>query len=59
MGARGFKGNKATKRGQLLESEIFEQLSKKFKNIKKCGVIIRPDMPIFAASPVQWKRALS
>lgn len=51
MGARGFKGNRATKRGQSLECEIFGQLSKTFKDIKKCGVIIRPDMPIFAASP--------
>lgn len=51
MGARGFKGNKATKRVQVLESEIFEQLKRQFYNIKQCGVVIRPDMTIFAASP--------
>lgn len=33
MGARGFKGNNATKRGQLLESVIFEQL-KRVQNLK-------------------------
>lgn len=51
MGARGFKGNAATKRGLLLEDVVSNQLKKKYPTLKKCGVILRSDMPMFAASP--------
>lgn len=51
MGARTFKGNVATKRGQKLELEIFNLLKKTYPDIRKCGILIRGDMPQFGASP--------
>lgn len=39
MGSRAFKGNAATRRGQKLESEIFDLLkSEKYHTIEKCGI---------------------
>lgn len=52
MGSRGFKGNAATLRGQTLEAEIFDLLkSTAYQSLEKCGIVLRPDLPIFGASP--------
>ena len=51
MGARSFKGNSATKRGQQLEGEVFDILKEKYPTIKKCGIFLNGKMPIFGASP--------
>lgn len=51
MGARSFKGNRATKRGQKLEVEVLDLLRKKYPTIKKCGIFLSAAFPIFGASP--------
>lgn len=51
MGSRGFKGNVATKRGQKLETEIFDLLQKKYDNVQKCGIVLTKNLPQFGASP--------
>lgn len=51
LGARKFKGNAATKRGSKLESEVFDLLKNKYPEIRKCGIVLRSDLPIFGASP--------
>lgn len=52
MGSRSFKGNAATKRGQLLENEIFNLLqSRKYPTIEKCGIVLKKNLPLFGASP--------
>lgn len=52
MGSRGFEGNEATRRGQKLETEIFDRLkSSKYPIIEKCGIILRSNLQMFGASP--------
>lgn len=51
LGARKFKGNAATKRGNRLENEVFQLLKRKYFDIQKCGIVLRSDLPNFGASP--------
>lgn len=51
LGARKFKGYAATKRGLKLETEVFNLLKKQYPDIRNCGIVLRPDMPIFGACP--------
>lgn len=50
LGAMSFK-SVAMKRGQLLEKEVREMLKVDFPNIKECGIMLRTNYPIYAASP--------
>lgn len=50
LGALSFK-SVAMKRGQRLEKEVRGLLKDDFPNIKECGIMLRNDFPIYAASP--------
>jgi hypothetical protein len=41
----------AINRGRCLENEVFKHLKSTFENIKKCGLLLSPEYPIFGASP--------
>ncbi|KAL1454601.1 hypothetical protein WDU94_010817 [Cyamophila willieti] len=45
------KSNKAMERGSRLEKEIFNVLRKKFPTLKKCGLFLHKEYPLFGASP--------
>ena len=51
IGAAKLKDSVAMKRGRSLEPVVLDAVSKKIGKINRSGLILRPDLPIFGASP--------
>lgn len=52
IGCSKVRDTEAMKRGRDLEKRVMEVVSKNFKiEINNCGMFLRPDLPLFGASP--------
>ena len=51
IGAAKLKDNAAMQRGRELEPQVLKMVSKKVGKVEGAGLVLRPDLPIFGASP--------